>query len=231
MELVRDQLVASSDHTKLFQTLKDDPHPLQLSLTRFLGECPSRNALLPFSTDSSVVAESLLFGLWLTCCLTQNVTTQLTLQMLPSSVSFPRVVQWKGYIVQMIPVIAQDPFLFRAMHCDVDALALLVARLELNMLHHVNPQTSDVTLLLSVQKSLLPHSCSPNTAIRFVTGEMVCRLLNVLPLKRHEALTISCLSEDELHYPAIVRTRLLRDRFGFDCQCPRCMRELLRLAP
>ncbi|KAF5829055.1 hypothetical protein DUNSADRAFT_16639 [Dunaliella salina] len=70
--------------------------------------------------------------------------------------------------------------------------------------------------------SLLNHSCLP-TCVHYVVGStMVVRAVRDVPAG--EELTVSYLGREDFS-PASARSRLLEERFGFTCRCPRCQLE------
>ena len=70
------------------------------------------------------------------------------------------------------------------------------------------------------------HSCAPTMSKRFEGNWHVATLRLLRPVTRHEFLTISYLSQDELERPASERRALLRNRFNFFCRCTRCVEEV-----
>ncbi|GAX76542.1 hypothetical protein CEUSTIGMA_g3988.t1 [Chlamydomonas eustigma] len=70
--------------------------------------------------------------------------------------------------------------------------------------------------------SLLNHSCLPNAVHYTIGSTMVVRATQLL--MPGDEVCVSYLGTED-HAPAAVRKKVLSERFGFTCQCPRCVLE------
>jgi hypothetical protein len=71
---------------------------------------------------------------------------------------------------------------------------------------------------------LLRGSCEPNCVMSVVTGGTRCRITTLRPLSCGEEVTIAYIDPGDYESCAARRAALLQ-RYGFECQCPRCVRE------
>lgn len=74
--------------------------------------------------------------------------------------------------------------------------------------------------------SNLNHSCSPNCRVSWNSERKTLNLVATQPLKVGDQITI-CYDHDKVHeLPVEKRQQYLRENYGFDCRCPRCIKWL-----
>jgi hypothetical protein len=116
---------------------------------------------------------------------------------------------------------------------DLRGMALLWARVELNGFSLQTPD-QHYHMMLSLQSSLINHSCEPNVVsmgalipIDEAHVQLVMTVTSLRPLVANEQLFISYLHmhNGELTWDVIKRRQRLREGWGFECRCRRCLRE------
>ena len=83
------------------------------------------------------------------------------------------------------------------------------------------PKFSGTGLFQTVSR--LNHSCRPNISIEFPSGTFCAEGILVREVLAGEELTISYVNEN---LPVEKRRKKLKDFFGFDCMCEKCLEEL-----
>lgn len=72
--------------------------------------------------------------------------------------------------------------------------------------------------------SNLNHSCSPNCRVSWNSERKTLNLVATQPLKVGDQITI-CYDHDKVYeLPVEKRQQYLRENYGFDCRCPRCIK-------
>lgn len=72
--------------------------------------------------------------------------------------------------------------------------------------------------------SNLNHSCSPNCRVSWNPERKTLNLVATQPLEVGDQIAI-CYDHDKIHeLPVEKRQQYLRDNYGFDCRCPRCIK-------
>lgn len=100
---------------------------------------------------------------------------------------------------------------------DVDDIYHLLCQFRANNIGICHSDMNSVGVGLYPIVSKMNHSCQPNTAI-FFEG-IRAKTVSLRPLRQHEELTITYI---ELAQSTNSRRKLLKERYGFLCDCIRC---------
>ena len=83
------------------------------------------------------------------------------------------------------------------------------------------PMFDPVGLALHPLPALCNHSCEYNAVIRFGVGGRFLQVIPIRDIQKDEEVLISYI--DTTH-PYVNRQRELRERYFFDCKCPKCLK-------
>lgn len=81
-------------------------------------------------------------------------------------------------------------------------------------------QSGSAAYLLS---SMLNHSCEPNLDVHFPHNNATVGFMALRDIQKNEQLTISYI---DVEMPVSQRRQRLGFSYGFECGCPRCLREV-----
>jgi len=102
---------------------------------------------------------------------------------------------------------------------DTDTIKTLILRLRTNA-GSIRVKGAHLGCALSATLSFLNHSCEPNASAQVVAGRLLVSARK--PLQQGQELSI-CYVDATLGRTS--RRAVLRDHYGFDCDCARCLAE------
>ncbi|KAK6864758.1 hypothetical protein PG990_005805 [Apiospora arundinis] len=94
-------------------------------------------------------------------------------------------------------------------------------KLQVNSFSRLDPDAEQTGLYMHPGLAMVNHSCTPNAYVQFIGRKALLKAYR--PIEKDEEVTISYIA-CELHRSH--RQRMLKERYHFQCTCPRCKDDL-----